>query len=330
MDTQKYRVLLKAIENGNLSKTAQEMGYTQSGVTHMIHSIESEWKITLLVRAYNGVSITPEGERLLPHIREICNAENRLHDEINAMHGLQTGLIRIGTFTSVSTHLLPEVIQRFGKKYPGIEFEIRLGDYLEIEEWLLEGSVDVGFLKTPVHPKLTSIPIIKDRLLAVLPPEHSLAATQYIDPTRLSKEPFILLDVGKENEFEAFFDNADITPNVRYRVKDDYTVMSMVERGLGVSLLHELVLQRNPYRVEIRDFVEPLYREITISYEPKSERSLVVRRFLDHLKTILEDIFIPKNAAIPPDRNTGCTSTPSISSFYQQDLDAGSHKRDEG
>lgn len=82
---------------------------------------------------------------------------------VDALNGLQPGLIRIGTFSGVATHWLPKAIQEFQKDYPNIDYELLLGDYREIEQWILEGRVDCGFLCLPVRPELENLFLARDR-----------------------------------------------------------------------------------------------------------------------------------------------------------------------
>lgn len=283
MEIGKLHVLLKALETGNLTRTAEETGYTQSGITHMMRSIERTWGVTLLLRSHEGVSPTSDARELLPFIREACAAAERLDDRVNAILGLETGSVRVGSINSVSSHMLSPVIGRFSELHPLIDVNVRTGDYDLIEAWILDGSIDIGITKTPTDARIESIELIRDDFRVVLPREHRLAAARTVRPEDLEDEPFIMIDVGANNEFEEFFRTYDVHPNVRFRVKDDFTAMSMVENGLGVSLMAELVLTRQPYDVEVRELASPSHRTITASFLPAAATSTAVRAFLQAL-----------------------------------------------
>ena len=96
-------------------------------------------------RNRGGIRLTSEGMALAPHIREVCDAYLRLQMEVDEVKGIRSGKIRIGTFSSVATHWLPNIIKAFQKDYPRIDYELLLGDYREIEQWIAEGRVDCGF-----------------------------------------------------------------------------------------------------------------------------------------------------------------------------------------
>lgn len=134
---QKYMAFVKTAAYGSFTQAARKLNYSQSGISRMIGDLESEWNVTLLERGRAGVRLTAEGEQLLPYAQSLCGEYEKLQMQVDALNGLQSGLIRIGTFSSVATHWLPKVIQEFQKDYPNIDYELLLGDYREIEQWIV-------------------------------------------------------------------------------------------------------------------------------------------------------------------------------------------------
>lgn len=283
MNIQKYRALVKAVECGSFTKAAEALNYTQSGVSRMISDLETEWGVSLLERGKAGISLTSDGLKLLPMLQRICNEQEMLMAQVNNLHGLQLGLIRIGTFSSVATHRLPNIIKRFQKDYPKIEFELLLGDYKEIESWIQEGRVDFGFLLLPTSIEMETVPMEKDRLLVILPKDHPFADCDRFPMKELEKNPFILLEKGGKAEISAIFERNHLSPQVRFTTWDDYAIMSMVENGLGISILPELILQRIPYHIITKELEVPAYRSIGIAMRNQKLLSLAVRRFLEYL-----------------------------------------------
>lgn len=285
MNIQKYEAFLKTVEMGSLTKAAQALGYTQSGISHMLSALEKEWSLTLLSRDRSGIRLTSDGLQLLPFIRNICNVHRELISEIENLHGLQSGLIRIGTFTSVAVHWLPHMIKTFQNEYPNINFELLHGDYTEIENWIIEGRADCGFLRLPARAGLEGIFLEQDRLMVILPEQHPLADCEFFPINKLSKEPFILLEEGAENEITAIFENNHMKPNVRFTARDDYAIISMVESGLGISILPELVLHRTPYKIVKKELDTPAYRKLGIVLKNIQHASPSMKRFLQHLQS---------------------------------------------
>lgn len=283
MNIQKYMAFIKAVEYGSFTKAAEALNYTQSGVSRMISDLETEWGVTLLERGRTGVRLTSDGLQLLPMLQRICNEQEMLMRQVDNLHGMQSGMIRIGTFSSVATHWLPHMIKRFQKDYPKIVFELLLGDYTEIESWIQEGRVDFGFLPLPTSIELETVPLEKDRLLVVLPEDHPLADCSRFPMKELEKHPFMLLEKNAKAEISAIFERNHLTPQVNFTTWDDYAIMSMVENGLGISILPELILQRIPYRIIAKELEVPAHRSIGIAMRNQKSLSLAVLRFLEYL-----------------------------------------------
>ncbi len=142
MNILKHTVFVKTVECGSFTKAAELLNYSQSGISRMISDLEADWNVSLLERNRSGVKLTSDGIRLLPYVRSVCDEYSKLQMQIDDLNGLHSGLIRIGTISSIATHRLPNIIAEFQKKYPNIEYEFLLGHYRDIEQWISEGRVD--------------------------------------------------------------------------------------------------------------------------------------------------------------------------------------------
>ncbi|MFZ5942902.1 MAG: LysR family transcriptional regulator [Bacillota bacterium] len=283
MNIQKYLAFVKAVEYGSFTKAAEALNYTQSGISRMIIDLETEWGVSLLERGRAGVSLTSDGFKLLPQLKRICNEHEILMMQIEDLHDMQSGLIRIGTFSSVATHWLPNMIKIFQKGYPKIDFELLLGDYTEIESWILEGRVDFGFLRLPTKAELETIFLEQDRLLVVIPQDHPLTNCDKFPINELVNSPFMLLEKGAKAEISEIFEKHHISPQIHFTTWDDYAIMSMVENGLGISILPELILQRIPYQIITKELEDPAFRSIGIAMREQKSLSLASKRFLEYL-----------------------------------------------
>ncbi|MDU9375665.1 HTH-type transcriptional activator CmpR [Methanocorpusculaceae archaeon Sp1] len=284
MNIQKYQAFIKTVESGSFTKAAEALGCSQSGISRMIHDLETEWKVALLERSRAGVRLTSEGLKLLPHAQRVCDEFQKLQMQVDELNGLETGLIRIGTFSSVATHWLPNIIKEFQKDYPNIDYELLLGDYTEIERWILEGRVDCGFLRLPTHPDLETIFLEQDQLRVILPEDHRLADCEKFPVQALCDDPFMLLEKGAKAEISEIFEKNHLTPKVHFTTWDDYAIMSMVESGLGISILPQLILRRVPYKIVAKELNVPAFRNIGIALRDTKTASLAVKRFLEYLK----------------------------------------------
>lgn len=280
---QKYLALLRCVECGSFTLAARQLHYSQANISRMVADLEKEWGIILLERDHGGVRLTSEGVQLLPHIRAVGESYRLLQEQVERVRNLQSGLIRIGTFSSVATHWLPNLIKEFQKTYPNIHFEILLGDYTEIRRWVLQNRVDCAFLPQFSTQELETISLAQDKLMVILPQGHPLTRLEKVPYRALLDYPFILLEKGNVSEIRAFFQQYDLPLHPSFVTLDDYAIMSMVESGLGISILPQLILQRCPYHIVQKELDVPAYREICFAFRSSASLSLVARRFLDYL-----------------------------------------------
>lgn len=194
------------------------------------------------------------------------------------------GSLRIGAFHLLEAHILPPLIKGFQEDYPQIEFELLEGDFTELEHQLMTGRIDVAFLAVQSITNFETITLKKDPLYVVLPQGHPLAEEEYFPLDALAAEPFIYLDEGSNNDSQIIWKAIDARPNVKYCSKEDNTVLSLVENGLGIAILPESALKRSPYRVAVKK-TQPLYhRSIGIALKDKSHTTIAVMEFIKYVK----------------------------------------------
>lgn len=285
---QKYVAFLTAVEHGSFTKAAEILKYSHSAISRMIQSLEEEWNVVLLERGKKGVQLTSDGIRLLPYIKNICKDYQELQMQVDDLNGLQSGIIRIGTFASVSTHWITKIISMFQKDYPNIDYELLLGDYEEIENWIIEGRVDCGFLRLPTRTELDTYSLKLDELRTILPENHPLASLDTVPFAELENYPFLLLEKDNNTEISDIFAQHGVSPHVRLTTWEDYTIMSLVENNFGISILPNLILQRIPYKIVTKSLEEPVYREIGLAVRNWQTTPLSVKKFVDYLNVFLE------------------------------------------
>lgn len=170
MDQNKRVALLTAIDLGNLTRAAEQLGYTQSGLSYVIKALEAELGFPLLVRSRAGVRPTDECQRILPLLRELDRKSRQLEQEAADIRGLAVGNVFIATFPSISRFWLPQILRDFAQLYPGITVSIRESGQEEQDEWLREGAIDLAFCSyhdSPYH----WIPFLEDEIWAGVHPD---------------------------------------------------------------------------------------------------------------------------------------------------------------
>lgn len=248
--------------------------------------MERDWGVALFERSRRGVVLTGDGARLLPEARALCESFRALEATVDEVRGLETGLIRIGVFPSVAAHWIPRIIKRFSADYPGIDYKLRVGDYTEIEEWIADGTVDCGFVLLPLRTdaRLIARALEEDEFLAVLPRDHELASAEVFPVERLAELPLLSPASESDDELLEFLERWGVRQNPHFTSWDDRAILSMVEYGMGVSVLSRLMLRGLSQNVVTLPLSDPVFRTIGVAYRSAGHLPLATRRFLDYLE----------------------------------------------
>ena len=201
VDAKSCVIFLKAAETGSITKAALALGYTQAGVSLVVRKIEEECGFHLLIREKNGVRLTDAGARLLPIMREIARWDERFRETAAEINGVSTGTVRVGCYSSIAYHWMPRVIRAFRVNHPKIAIDILEGSVDEIERWIEERRVDVGFLSARRGQRFHTVALAQDSVLVLLPPEHPLCAAEAFPLSALggmlSSSPTIRTPIGR-------------------------------------------------------------------------------------------------------------------------------------
>lgn len=286
----RYIALQKIVEIGSFTKAAKVLGYTQSSISQMISSLEDELSIKLLYRSRLGVKLTREGAELYPFIERAILQYKSMLEKANEIKGLESGVIRIGTISSISCHWLPNLMKDFQEIYPNVQFVLHQGDYSSIQEWIKIGAVDFGFISPDAVNELETIIIKQGNMLAVLPENHKLASNSSVRLSDIVNDPYILLEEGDYSEPMEAFHSLNLEPNVKFRMHDDYAIMTMIEAELGISILAELVLLRTNFNISKLPLNPPIIRTLAICYKDKNSLPIASKYFIDYLIDNIETL----------------------------------------
>ena len=242
MESSRCKAFLAAAECGSLTRAAEKLNYTASGVSQLISAMESEFGFLLLKRTTRGVVLTAEGERMLPAVRAFLSQENRMHELAATINGLDIGLINIASYSSIATHWLPKVIADFKKKYPNININLMEGVRQEVLKWIEEGRADIGLLSGGDDIDYDWIPLADDPMIAVLPKDHPLADAKEFPLDRCEQEEFIMPAMGKDEDVMKMLNKYDIVPNIVYSTNESFSAWALIENGLGISITNELLM----------------------------------------------------------------------------------------
>ena len=283
MSLKKYKAFVHSVECGTLSKAAEKLGVTQSGLTHLIFALEMELGFSLMVRNKGGIRLSDEGKRIFPLIKEVVEGDRRVKELAQKINGEITNVIHIGTFTSVAVNWLPSIMNGFKSLHPDIDFKIIDGGYYDIHAALEDGTADIGFIALPSVRNLKCYPLVKDRMLAVVAKDHPLAERERLPVGYFACEPVISLAETTDHDSRAVFEAAGITPNLRYCITDDYAMISMVENNMGIGLVPELLLGKRAADVKLMEVEPPAFRTIGLAMPYENQANPLIVEFAEYI-----------------------------------------------
>ncbi|WP_235728349.1 LysR family transcriptional regulator [Kurthia senegalensis] len=261
----KLKAYIAAVKYGSLTRAAEALDYTQPSISHMIHSLEEDYGFALLIRSKSGVQPTDNGTQLLPIMEDIVVRYEHLSEAVHAIHGLDVGTVRIGAYASVCVHWMPEVLKLFHEKYPKIAIQLFEGNSREIHEWLEASSIDFAIGTIQPTDDYHFLPLKDDRMLAILPKGHALAKQETVDIHSFEKESCIMPYDDTHKDAQAILKAARVHPNVTYQIRGDEAIIAMVKRGLGITLLSELLIQDHVNEIDCRPIDDNCVRTIGVA-----------------------------------------------------------------
>lgn len=297
MDARKCEVFLQAVDYGSLTVAAEMAGYTQSGVSHVIKSLEDEMGFPLLYRFHTGVAPTEDAKRLLPIMREMAACNSRLEQTAASIRGLNTGCVNVATLSSVSAHWMPRVLQAFREAYPNIEVRVISGGDTEITTWLEQGRADVGVYSMERRSAFEWTPLMEDPYYAILPANHPLAEAKEFPIKAFAGQPFITVPESIHEAPHNLFRQHRIKPAYYYALVDDLTLISMVEMGLGISIMPYLVLHGYLHRnILVLPLAPASARTIGIALRSSKKAAPAVNMFVTYIKQVIGALPLPPQA----------------------------------
>lgn len=285
MNVEHLRILRAVVDQGSFSTAALKLDISQSAVSRAIATLENELGVSLLTRGRFGAYPTLIGERVLRHVDTILQAREHLDHEVNLVKGLQGGRVRIASFRSAATHLLPPKIARFCQRFPDIEVSLTEADPISIEQALREGRVDIGLVPLPRSSEdFETWEIARDEFVVLLPPSPQ-PIPEKLTWSELSTYSFILYNYAEcTSAVRNHWAQWGQSPKVAYEVKEDSTIVSLVAQGLGAAILPRLAALPIPVGITVRSLPVPLERVIGAATVVNILQPPAVFAFLDLLR----------------------------------------------
>lgn len=286
METKKISALIETVRIGSINKAADELGYTQSGLTYIINALESELGIKLVVRNHSGINLTPDGELLVPILEQVLEKESEFYRRLEQIKSGDDSVIRIGSYSSLVVSWLPHVIGAFKKKHPGVNFEIRTG-VTNLRSLLESNEVDLILCEKNVAGDHEWQYISDDEMCVVFNKKLPLAKAETITLDMLGKYHVILPSILNKNVVSLKLREQNIVfKNQTILYTDDGSItLSMVERNPdGVSFVTKLYTPELPANVGMRSLTPKITRQLGVAINEKQQSVQVIRDFIKFMK----------------------------------------------
>ena len=290
MDTKKVQALLAAIDLGSLTAAASELGYTQSGLTHMMNSLETELGLNLLLRSKSGVRLSPAGQELLPELRSLADAAEALDQAAEQLRQRNCSTLRLGAYSSIARHWVPQIMAEYRKVCPDTQVSLIMDGLVELYSAVRDDQLDC--IMTSYDESLAQgfgwIPLWEDELVAVLPESFPLEG-DVMPVERFDESQFLMPSQGADTYILPIFAASPrkIGPHIITTNLDDESIVSMVEHGLGVSLLSRLVVKGMSYQVKIVPISPKYFRSLGIIVSEKRMHDKNIRRLINCSQSII-------------------------------------------
>lgn len=282
------RALVAIARTGSFSDAALQLDLSQSAVSHAIATLETELGVILLNRGRQGAVLTPVGEAVTTEAQQVLERLDKICQQAQLAKGLQAGQVRLGGFRSVATHILPAVIERFRQQYPGISVTINeFNHYHQIEDSMRQGRIDIGFSYLPASKEFDAWELLRDEYIVLLPPTAKPINVR-LTWEQLKKYALIQTPPGDGCRYmiEQYLARHHQTLKFAYDLREDSTIVSMVRRGLGATIMARLAAEPIPEDITVAQLPVPFERVLGVITLTDALHPPAVFAFLDTTKAI--------------------------------------------
>ncbi|MEW6339265.1 MAG: LysR family transcriptional regulator [Paraburkholderia sp.] len=289
MDVTFLANLLQVVDSGSMAEAARRIGVTPAAIAQQVQALEKELGVELLVRSGRTVTPTEAGHRVIERARGLVREFAEL--KAFALEDEAAGELRIGTIMTALLSLIPDVLSGFAASFPHANVLIRAATSMELYEALQRGDVDVAVCLHPVFalPKAYDWHLLREEPIVVLAPARFAARDPH---DLLAREPFIRYDrsLGGGKQADQYLRAAKIVPHELFELNSLMAIAIMVDRGLGVSLVPDIVspltTHLNVAKLTLPVHTEP--RRFGVLWHRASPRGRLIRGFLDCADAVLE------------------------------------------
>ncbi|CAM3420021.1 LysR family transcriptional regulator [Streptomyces albus] len=247
IEARHLRVLRAVATTGSFSGAARELGCTQPAVSQQMKALEAAAGTPLLVRSGREMRLTEAGEALVRHATGILAGLAAAEEEVAALAGLRAGRVRLVSFPSGSSTLVPTAVAAMRADHPGTRVSLVEAEPPRSVDMLRAGDCEIAlafrYEAAPEWDDLVARPLLTDRLVGLVPERHPFADADEVDIGTLAEEPWIAGCPRCRRHLVQVCEAAGFTPRIDFATDDYPAVVGLVGAGLGVAVLPELAVE---------------------------------------------------------------------------------------
>lgn len=275
------KVILEIAKTGSYQAAADNLGYTHSGVSYIVNALENELGIKFFHRRYGGVTLTKDGEYLMPWIKRVKTNEESIRKRIEEIKNLDSGVMRINCFNSVATNWLPGIIEKFHRDYPYVKLILSFEEHFdESRELIRNEEVECGFLAEPVGKGIESIFLARIPVVAVVGETHPLASKEKIEIEELNN--YYYIKSPHNFEAESFLEANKIKPIVSFHADNDLCAMALASKNLGYCIFPKMLLDSVNLPLAGIAFEKELYWDVCLGVKSLKNSTNTLKKFIEY------------------------------------------------
>ncbi len=255
------RIFVALVDEGGFAAAGDALGMSQSSVSHTLATLERHVGSPLVHRARR--TVTEDGARLLPHARA-CLAAAEAFEAATPSQASVTGTVTLAITPTAGHRVVPDLLARWRTHAPGVRVRLLEGDDAEVASWLDTGAADAAVLVDP-EPAAEQITLARDEFRAVTRTDHPLAGARSVALADLLEDPLLVSTAGCEPQVEELHRQADLAYRPAQRVRELTTLMSMVEAGLGITIMPTLADPMLPTSLTMTPLARTVTRELVLA-----------------------------------------------------------------
>lgn len=282
MNAEKCRVLLFTLECGSITEASKRLGYTPSGISKAISSLEEETGFPLIMRTHEGVSATNECKMILPLIREMNSLNKKLDQTVASIKGLEVGTLNIGSSYNIYYRWLTEKIAEFFSDKPGIKVRAYSDVSSQLKKALDDYEIDACIMSRR-DGDFDWIHLKWDQLVVLVPKNHKYIEKGIFPLKALENEPYIQIYPGNETDNSIMLKKNKINPDVRFVCADGGAAVPIVEKGMGVCIVNQIIAEGLKGEISILPIYPQQLVDIGIAIPTLKNTSPLIRQFTEYL-----------------------------------------------